>query len=60
VRGRRLDGPYSGEWAGGLPYPFRFQMAKVEQGEVRRITLPRTSVNKGKRAGAEMLLVDPA
>jgi hypothetical protein len=29
-------------------YPFRFQMAKAEHGEVRRIPIPRTRVNRGK------------
>jgi hypothetical protein len=32
------------------PTPFA-QMAKVEQGEVRRILLPRTPVNKGNEKG---------
>ena len=32
-------------WMRSVPYPFRSQMAKVEQGEVRRIVLPRTRVN---------------
>ena len=31
-----------------VPYPCLCQMAKVERGEVRRISLPRTWVEKGR------------